>query len=345
MTAAMRWSAAVWIGVASAALAHEEKAERPAPPEALVKALRERFGGAEVGRADLKDKDGRPVWRVELLVGERKRRVEVAPDGTLLHADEDVAADALPAAVLQTARSRGGDAAPRKLIRKTRDGQTFYTVEYEDDVRGIELDIAPDGTVRESDETLPLEDLPAEVRRAVEKNAPDAKRVKRKTDAEGGMRYEIRGERGARMVLSPTGELLDVREGGGPAGAGFGGGAADPRLRFTGRGFLEREWGQWLDRTVRQAGMTDEQKARAAGMLKLATDAAADYRKAREADIKRLAGELAELGKAAQPDAARRAAVEKAAAELEAPLLEIGRRWRADVLNLLDDAQRRRLEK
>lgn len=114
--------------------------------------------------------------------------------------------------------------------------------------------------------------------------------------------------------------------------------------RFTGKGFEEEAWAAWLKRVDTAARLNADQSARAADLLAQAKEAAADYRRAREADYKRLAGEWAEIDRTragGNADVSRWTAFRKAGAELTAPVGEIGRRWRADVMNLLDETQRR----
>lgn len=120
--------------------------------------------------------------------------------------------------------------------------------------------------------------------------------------------------------------------------------AGDPAVRarriFTGVGFLDREWEQWLAAASKSARMTDEQNGKARLMLESAILDAAAYRRAKEDDIRRVAAELAELF-TSRPTPAKRAAVERGAVELTAPLEAIGAKWKADVLKLLTQEQRK----
>ena len=113
---------------------------------------------------------------------------------------------------------------------------------------------------------------------------------------------------------------------------------------FTGKGFVETEWSRWLEATARSVGMTAEQRTRADRLLNLAAEAAAEHRRAREADYRRIAADLAKLQQG-RGDPATRVGVTKAAAELSAPVDAIGKRFRADVAALLDDAQSKKLPK
>jgi len=109
-------------------------------------------------------------------------------------------------------------------------------------------------------------------------------------------------------------------------------------------GTEELEWELWLRGAAVRAGMSTEQVAKARKMLVLAKRAAADYRKSKEADFKQVAADLTVLKKFRDADSNLKDSVEKAAVELRTPLLEIGKRWRTDVLNLLNPIQRKAVE-
>jgi hypothetical protein len=129
----------------------------------------------------------------------------------------------------------------------------------------------------------------------------------------------------------------------GIAGGGGGFGPGGNTRSFTGRGFEEQSWESYLTRTIRTAKMTDEQQAKAKDMLEQAKKAAADYRKAKETEYKKVAAELAELRKT--PDAEKRKAVEKEGEELSAPIDAIGKKFRDDIVALLTDEQKAAVEK
>jgi hypothetical protein len=151
----------------------------------------------------------------------------------------------------------------------------------------------------------------------------------------------------ARLEMVADQALESLKNGQLPLGAlggglgGFGGGgdpaAARTRMVFTGAGFLEREWDLWLERSAKAAKMTDEQFSKSREILKLAKEAAAEYRRAKEEDIKR----VGQLLRDARRDAEKRKEADKAAEELAKPLEEIGKKWQSDVLALLSEEQRK----
>ena len=119
---------------------------------------------------------------------------------------------------------------------------------------------------------------------------------------------------------------------------------ADPAVRarriFTGAGFLDREWELWLEATAKSARMTQEQAGKGRLMMESAILDAAAYRRAKEGEISRIAGELADQ-LTSLPTPEKRIAVERAAVELTAPLEAIGAKFKSDVLKLLSEEQRK----
>lgn len=136
--------------------------------------------------------------------------------------------------------------------------------------------------------------------------------------------------------------MFERMQRGGFGGGGAGGFGNNPALRFSGRGFEEQSWEQWLRTTARRVEMNEEQQSKAKEFLELAKKAAADYRKAKEEDYKRMAAAFAELRRT--PDAEKRKALEKEGGELTKPIDEIGTKWKADVTNLLTPEQKKKLE-
>jgi hypothetical protein len=117
------------------------------------------------------------------------------------------------------------------------------------------------------------------------------------------------------------------------------------RKRFTGRGEAEKAWARWLDAVAARTKMTDEQRQRALQLLERAREAAADYRRAHEADYAKLVHDFdaAATALAGKPDHLLLKAIERRAEQMFEPVDAIGRRWRRDVLGLLTEEQRRKL--
>jgi len=116
----------------------------------------------------------------------------------------------------------------------------------------------------------------------------------------------------------------------------------DPVRRFTGRGFLEREWAAWLSALGVEAGMDPAQREKSIALYKSAAEAAAEYRKLKEHEYTALAKALANSPLPADPK--RRAELEAAARQLSAPLESIFEKLKSDADSLLSDSQRAKVK-
>lgn len=117
---------------------------------------------------------------------------------------------------------------------------------------------------------------------------------------------------------------------------------AVPVKRFTGRGFLEREWAAYLAALGVEAGMDAAQRDKTIAMYKSAVEAAAEYRRLKERDYAQLAKALANAPQ--PPDPQRRAELEAAARLLSAPLESIFEKLKSDADSLLSDSQRAKVK-
>jgi hypothetical protein len=143
-----------------------------------------------------------------------------------------------------------------------------------------------------------------------------------------------------RVLTEPQRRLFDedAANGAGPFAdfhrvADSGGAADRARRRFTGKGFLEREWAQWVAAALRIAKADESETRSAAQRLDAARLAAAEYRKGRERDYAELAKAMARLrGNEEIPEGLRRAAE-----ELNRPLDAIFERLRTEVIGLFPE--------
>lgn len=138
---------------------------------------------------------------------------------------------------------------------------------------------------------------------------------------------------------------ISGREQGGRFGQGGPGGQTDRvSRRFTGMGFEEQAWAAWLERLNTAAKLSEEQLGKAKDMLALAKEAAADYRKSKEAEYKRLAEAFGEIAKDRNFPREKRDAIVKEGTELTAPIDGIEKKWKDDVKTLLNDEQKKAAE-
>jgi hypothetical protein len=257
----------------------------------------------------------------------------------------------VPFDVLETVLLRWPKGEILKVDKKDKDGRTVYRFDVLNGDRKSKAEVDGEGRLLKLDETVAPADLPPAAAAGLEKALSDGVRVseiKRKIDAQGAVQFEVRldGPAGGGK-LAFDGDGKPVEPGKGPVGKG---GPPDgiPGKKgkdFTGRGFQEAEWAAWLDGLDRAVMLSPEQRKAADEYLQLARQAAAEYRKVRQDDYRRIAADLAALRKDKSADPTAVAGLEKAAVDLSRPIEEIGRKWRADVLALLTQAQRIRLER
>ncbi len=98
----MKWTIAALVltcGLAAAATAQDKKLKRSGLPPAVGKTADAQTAGATVRRYSSETEDGQLEYEVALTVNGHRKDVTIAPDGTVLEIEEEVALDSLPAAV------------------------------------------------------------------------------------------------------------------------------------------------------------------------------------------------------------------------------------------------------
>jgi uncharacterized membrane protein YkoI len=101
-----------------------------------------------------------------------------------------------------------------KMIEKeTSNGKTIYDVEARVNGKDVEYDIADDGEVLTSEESLPYDSLPAAVKQAAEKYFGSAKGLNASKEIEEDKTYyEIEGKKNSKEIslkLDETGRILE----------------------------------------------------------------------------------------------------------------------------------------
>jgi uncharacterized membrane protein YkoI len=98
----------------------------------------------------------------------------------------------------------------KSIEKEEKDGKTLYDVEATVQGRDVEYDIAADGTVLSSEQSVPYASLPLAVRSAAEKYFGSAAGLKVSVELEGGKNfYEVEGKNGKALKLSAAGEILE----------------------------------------------------------------------------------------------------------------------------------------
>jgi hypothetical protein len=89
----------------------------------------------------------------------------------------------LPEAVLEAFTDAYPNATVRSYAKETADGQTFYEISFEDQGKKIDILYMSDGNVAVLEETISLEELPAQVQKAI---------IAEKVTEDGEMFFEIK---------------------------------------------------------------------------------------------------------------------------------------------------------
>ena len=105
-----RLGAASVLLIVSCAFAAEKKIQRSALPQAVDKAVEEVTKGATIRGFSMETENGKVEYEVEMTVNGHSKDVSIAKDGTVLEVEEEVAMDALPAAVRSALVTRAGTA-------------------------------------------------------------------------------------------------------------------------------------------------------------------------------------------------------------------------------------------
>jgi hypothetical protein len=134
-------------------------------------------------------------------------------------AREAARVDKLPDKVLQALHARFPKAEIHKWTREKEDGRILFDIEFTQEGRKLEADIAVEGTIVNWEQEIPSAELPAAVRTAVEKRYPgaDLRQAMAMTAVkDGGEKlegYEILlqadGKREVEITVAPDGTVLE----------------------------------------------------------------------------------------------------------------------------------------
>jgi hypothetical protein len=127
--------------------------------------------------------------------------------------EQNVPIDKLPSAVLKAVTRRFPKAEIEKAVKEVEGGATTYEVELEIKDRSVDVSLKEDGTILEIEREVPIDKLPAAVKKKLATKYPNAKieKAEEVTKGEDGpVRYEvvIRIE----VVLSGKGKIVQAKE-------------------------------------------------------------------------------------------------------------------------------------
>ncbi|HYL22175.1 MAG TPA: hypothetical protein VEU74_10470 [Gemmatimonadales bacterium] len=144
-----RWTAPVLLlacAMAARGSAQEKRLKRSDLPPAVLKTADEQSAGASVRGYSSETEDGRLEYEVALTVHGHGRDVTIAPDGTLLEIEEEVAVDSLPAAVRTGLLQAAGAGKIVKVESLTKRGAIVaYEAQVRTGTKRSEVQVGPDG--------------------------------------------------------------------------------------------------------------------------------------------------------------------------------------------------------
>ena len=119
----------------------------------------------------------------------------------------------LPAPVRATVERliKGGKI--KKLEKEEENGKVVYDIEAKVQGKDVEYDIASDGSVLSSEESVPFDSLPAAVKAAAKKSFGSSKGLKASREVENGKTfYEVEGKKGGatkELKLTEAGLIVE----------------------------------------------------------------------------------------------------------------------------------------
>jgi len=130
----------------SSAPAQEKHLKRSDLPPAVQKTADEQSKGATVRGYGSEVEGGQLAYEVELTVNGHSRDVTIAPDGSVLEIEEEVALAALPAAVREALQQQAGSGTITKVESLTKQGKLVaYEAQVRTGTKRAEIQVGPDG--------------------------------------------------------------------------------------------------------------------------------------------------------------------------------------------------------
>ncbi len=127
--------------------------------------------------------------------------------------EEKISVENLPAAVKKAIKKKFPKAEIEKATKEVEDGKTTYEVLLEIEDRPVDVAFKADGTILEIERAIPLEELPAKVKKALAAKYPGAKieKVEMVTKGEDGPPvYEIALK--TEVVFTAKGKVVRAKE-------------------------------------------------------------------------------------------------------------------------------------
>lgn len=203
---------AAWAGNAD-----EEEVTLDQVPAAVKATILKEAAGAEIKEVERETKDGKTIYEAEFLLDGAEIELEIAPDGTLLareaedeEDEDDLTIDQVPEPARAALRHLAGKADIIKAEREKEHGVVVYEAAWVTNGTEHEAAVTADGTLLETEETIPAGNAPPAVRKAIKAHfGADAKVVVEKKMI---VLYEIEGKVNGEeeeLLVFPTGRVIE----------------------------------------------------------------------------------------------------------------------------------------
>ena len=182
-------------------------------PAAVQKTIATQSPQGTVVSIEPKTMEGAMRYKVGVHDHGQKRLLVIEAAGTLLVTKTEVASDALPPPVRQTAEAQSQGAKVEKNSQVNRASKIYYEVEMQVSGHKKEITIDPSGELTKVEEVVPIDTVPAGVKSAIDKAASRGKLLKVKTIISHGklVAYEAAVDVGGlktEFKLTPSGQPL-----------------------------------------------------------------------------------------------------------------------------------------
>lgn len=182
-------------------------------PGPLLEKVQQLVPGATVTKIKVKDRAGQRMYKVDIRIGEnRKGKIELSADGTLLKFKLDFDLAGLPKAVAQAAQELYPDADFDKAEQEVKDGRTSFKVKFRQGGLKLEAVFDAGGKLLERRDELNVQSLPQAIREVIARDHAGARITRARRRLRDGRDYfEVRVEIHFRLSLPhPTGTRTDI---------------------------------------------------------------------------------------------------------------------------------------
>lgn len=134
------------LAFAASAHAQDTKIELSAVPQNIMDTAMKEVPDFKAASANTEMEDGKTVYEVQGMAGDKKVEVDVMEDGTLDEVETEVDMSAVPKAVTDAVMGKMPNFKPNKIEESKRPAGTFYEIEGMDDTNKMDVEIMADGS-------------------------------------------------------------------------------------------------------------------------------------------------------------------------------------------------------